>query len=628
MNSFDDQDDYPKGSSILLDDGEGSISMESSDRGVQYESSVSQSYLSPSQTSGRTGGGRGGGAFSGEYTRSTSYNSGSDGNSASYNDSFTYDDDTSLRSPRSASEMSSTFASFFNENEYILQARETLDFLRRPVSYFLFAAVHSTAVGSICRLAQTFSRVVTTKNLEGSQPPTVEAIASLCRAAPSGYPDVPGWLKEVRASLPAVLEQPAAWALRAYGIPILSELQQSSTAAVVSVSRQAADTLASWTASGPAIPVALFLPLFSLAAVQVARSVLAKQHHTEFLYGDEKADIDDDGVSARNLSVKASSQPLSVLESPIRPASERTVGSGMVDAIFPLVVSPVVPPVNMAAVSHPVAADSVSPSSPGQWSQLQFYLQQQGQQGTAAPSGEWGVEGQQGSASSKSHAQTPLTHRHATQVESGEIVAAVEPTASRPKFDSAVKPDSPPPRLPLDVPAGSRQPPIGESSRQDRALRGNVVAALIGSPSVTDVNVVLLAAARYGCSAVLLPAAVQVASGIAEVPPSLTLWYTNDVLHTCSEMREERGLGIIRVLSQSAHDGDVELIGYRHPMNAIYVFAPSADTTALTQAALASLRGLADAKVYVGVSSPDVPVNQCLFDRLRKEREEGGGAGA
>ncbi|CAJ1026962.1 hypothetical protein, conserved [Leishmania lindenbergi] len=305
-------------------------------------SSVSRTYASHSRTSGMH-------ARSEDYTGTASYYSnGAASNSFGYDDedyssgygSLTYGD-SALRSPQS--ELSSTFASLYYENEYVVKMRATLRFLRRPLYYFAFTTAGSGVVGSVCRLATTFAKRFVESGTSiadpslGACPGSAASCASSCSSLPSGYLSVPEWLRDVRASLPSVMEMSAAWLLRRYGIPVLSEVmqrqqQESATAAAAAatmatqVSTGVQEMWHSWQKTGPAIPVALFLPIFSAVVFKVAQHVRPNASNlTEMLR--PRQDAENVDVASAQVKTPSPAHPSLVLEASPIPATSSSAES-------------------------------------------------------------------------------------------------------------------------------------------------------------------------------------------------------------------------------------------------------------------------------------------------------------
>lgn len=659
MSSLNDGSGPPtsQNDSIPLEDEESSVSIYSDEEGegsyvpsdaasdvrqssLDY-SSVSRTYLSQTPS-------RGGPVASEDYTGTASYYSNGEGGGGS--NSYGYDDeyyeyssgydsmtygDTSLRSPHS--ELSSTFASFYYENEFVVQTRATLRFLRRPLYYLAFASAGSGALGSVCRLATTLVRRHTDGGGGGGvagqlSRGALSAVADGARRLPSGYPDMPAWLQEVRASLPAVMEVPAAWLLHRHQIPVLSEVVQAQQAASSAAAAAAAakagvsasagggvrEAWQSWQKTGPAIPVALFLPLFSLVAIKVAQHVRPNPHSlTELLRAQQEAE--DAEVASAYLSTTSPARQASVSASPIPaapsslattsarstvvdvPPTSRTTGSAAPQQ--PVVV----PPVNISGVTSPEARQPFVPAA----------------EGTTPPT--TGVSPDSAEATrtrSRSATQAPQTHRHIADEAGVDIDVDTGARVESPPYDAALaKAPSPPPQAPPSI-AGSAA--TTGSSAQARlgqgrgaTLRGDVVAAIAGAPDIREANVALVAASRYGCSAVLLPDSLAGAAGLLEPPPSLDVTYVPDVVTSAVTLADRRGLTLLGITAQQWDAEALPLDTFVHPMNAVYLFVSQEADDA---AAVAAVEEVVLRSVYVDTIRSELPANQVFYDRLLKEK--------
>ncbi|KAG5501812.1 hypothetical protein JKF63_04081 [Porcisia hertigi] len=634
-------------------------------------SSVSRTYLSQSRKSGMR-------ANSEDYTGTASYYS----NPGDASNSYTYDDDYSsgygsltygdsaLRSPQS--ELSSTFASLYYENPYVVNTRATLHFLRRPLYYLAFTTAGSSAVGSVFRLATTFAKrfVSTGTSIAdspiGAYPGSAARCAGSSPSLPSGYPNVPEWLRDVRASLPRVMEAPAAWMLHRYGIPVLSEVmqrqEQESAAATAAeaaaamaahVSSGTQEVLQAWQKTGPAIPVALFLPIFSVVVFKVAQHVRPNTSNiTEVLQTQQDAD----GVSMGSTYPSTASparRSLIMDASPIHARSSSpgsvSVPSETMDALTTsrgTVSSMMNQPNTAGAKSNsqaaalsvpPVKIDTainVSPAAPR--------VEASGTNGVSPSSPDDNPADLRGR--SRSVTQAPLTHRHVAdavaQRADGETdkvtdvnVANLSPLSPSPPppaegddhglagkshrqvSSAASQSVSPQPRMPQTRSAGSTASRL--VSVKEFALRGDVVAAVAGAADAQEANVAFVAAVRYGCSIVILPSSLRNVDGLLEAPPSLTVEFTDDVVATATILADRRSLTLVGVTAQQWDAQGKPLDTFAHPRNALYVFVAQESSS---PAAVADVAELVVHSVFVGTSRAEVPVNQVFYDRLLKEK--------
>ncbi|AYU79655.1 hypothetical protein, conserved [Leishmania donovani] len=635
-------------------------------------SSVSRTYVSHSRTSGMH-------VHSEDYTGTASYysNGGAASNSFSYDDedyssiygSLSYGD-SALRSPQS--ELSSTFASLYYENEYVVSMRSTLRFLRRPLYYFAFATAGSGAVGSICRLATTFAKRFVDSGASiadsslGAYPGSAASGAGACSSLPSGYLNVPEWLRDVRASLPSLMEVPAAWMLRRHGIPVLSEVMQrqereSAAAAAATMAEQmnsgVQEVWQSWQKTGPAIPVALFLPIFSIVVFKVAQHVRPNSANlTEILR--PRQDAEDVDAAPTHVKTPSPARPSLIMDaSPIQALSSSAGNLSAQSASMNMLPTSrgtasatmsrhsatgddsnaqpapfVVPPVNIATITSvsPVVprvgasdTDGVSPSSPGD------YLGDSHDR-------------------SRSTTQVPQTHRHIADAavpqdseEGGKVLdadvdvdvahsslvsvspsprpaegnhkpAGETPGTALPAASPSV---SPLPRMPQALPEVSRAGRL--VSVKDSPLRGEVVAAMAGVADVREANAAFIAAVRYGCSVVVLPSALRDVDGLLEAPPSLTVEFTDDVVASSTVLADRRGLTMVGVTAQQWDAQAEPLDTFAHPGNALYVFVAHESSS---PAVLARVETAVAHRVFVGTSWAAVPVNQVFYDRLLKEK--------
>lgn len=635
-------------------------------------SSVSRTYVSHSRTSGMH-------VQSEDFTGTASYysNGGAASNSFSYDDgdyssiygSMSYGDSV-LRSPQS--ELSSTFASLYYENEYVVSMRSTLRFLRRPLYYFAFTTAGSGAVGSICRLATTFAKRFVDSgagmadSCVGAYPGSAASGAGTCPSLPSGYLNVPEWLRDVRASLPSLLEVPAAWMLRRHGIPVLSEVmqkqeQESAVAAAAAMGEQVSsgvqEVWESWQKTGPAIPVALFLPIFSIVVFKVAQHVRPNSANlTEILR--PRQDVNDLDAASTYVKTPSPARPSLIMDASPIPALSSSAGNlsaqsasmnmlptsrGTASATMsrhsatgdgsnaqPAPFG--VPPVNIATITSvsPVVprmgasdTDGVSPSSPGDYPDDSHDR-------------------------SRSTTQVPQTHRHIADAavpqdneEDGKVLDAdadadvapsslvsVSPSPRPAEGDHKPASETPGTALPAASPSVSPLPrmpqALSEVSRagrlvsvKDSTLRGEVVAAVVGVVDVREANAAFIAAVRYGCSVVVLPSALRDVDGLLEAPPSLTVEFADDVVAASTVLADRRGLTMVGVTAQQWDAQAEPLDTFAHPGNALYVFVAHESSSL---AVLAHVETVVAHRVFVGTSWTAVPVNQVFYDRLLKEK--------
>lgn len=156
---------------------------------------------------------------------------------------------------------------------------------------------------------------------------------------------------------------------------------------------------------------------------------------------------------------------------------------------------------------------------------------------------------------------------------------------------------------------------------------GSVICALVGNPTVAEVNLVLVASATYGCSRTILP---QSAEGLEhlELPPSATVEYSPGVLDAVREVGNRRGMALVSVFARATSSAAVHLLDFEHPPTCIYVFSAAAGVRA------EDVEGATQATVYVFNSGPPdvIPINECFSRRssssIARETESGGSSRA
>lgn len=207
------------------------------------------------------------------YEYESGYNSGYLDGSLSY----TYSDTPRSRSP---SFMNSTFNSLYYDNPVMRFVRKFTSFYWRPLVFLGFSTVGSGAVAKVLQLMHALYRPL--------HEPLSRAGAG---AAVAFQHSAPKWLRELRASLPSVVEVPVTWWLHRRGIPIMSETQRkmeeaaaAAAAAQNTAARAGAQQLEEIVCSKPMLPVAVLLPIFTIITVRVAKNLISKQVHPETLY--------------------------------------------------------------------------------------------------------------------------------------------------------------------------------------------------------------------------------------------------------------------------------------------------------------------------------------------------------
>lgn len=149
------------------------------------------------------------------------------------------------------------------------------------------------------------------------------------------------------------------------------------------------------------------------------------------------------------------------------------------------------------------------------------------------------------------------------------------------------------------------------SSRQ--FSEGSVVVALAGSPTVAEVNRVLVASVRFGCAKILLPIEAKAMDHIA-VPPSAAVEYTSSVLDAVPEVANRRGMRVISVFARAVVDDAVNLVHFSHPAMCIYLFSSAQGLS------VEEVTQISDTCLYVYEQGPAdlIPINECFTHRTNE----------
>eukprot|EP00796_Vickermania_ingenoplastis_P009179 gene9179-6456_t len=414
---------------------------------------------------------------------------------------------TPLLSP---SDLSSSLSNLFYESPALLRLQRVARALERPLLFAVVTAAGSRFVQGLRRLCSTVSL---TRNAMGWGTPREGPGLEV----PDGYPLLPGWLHDLRAALPTFLvERPLAYCLRAHGVPVLSETMPGSTALTGSEDV--------WVSSGPMIPAAVFLPIFTLVLLQLARVVGRMR----------RADV---GIS---LTAADDGSVSEVADAPYRERSPPGLEDEMV-----------------------WGSDSPSPSA------------------SAQPQ----------SDADSGYVRTPK----------GRALSPMDLTS----------------RTDTKVPSALLTAPHAIH----RFASGTVISALIGSPTVAEVNTVLLASLRYGCFKTILPLSTKTLDHIA-LPPSAPVEYSISVLDAAVEVANRRGMSLVGVLPDMRVPGAVHLRTFQHPPLCIYIFV------AANCAEVEFLSRTAQSTVYVFEGEAQrslIPINECFSQRQGdREKEDGG----
>lgn len=152
--------------------------------------------------------------------------------------------------------------------------------------------------------------------------------------------------------------------------------------------------------------------------------------------------------------------------------------------------------------------------------------------------------------------------------------------------------------------------PIVSAPSSSRRFVGSVITALVGNPTVEEVNRVVVASATYGCAKILLPQSAQHLDHVA-LPPSVSAEYSSNVLDATLEVANRRGMQLISVFESQSVSGAVHLNDFHHPFNCLYVFSAAEGVDP------AELSARTDAAVFVfeNPSNSGIPINVCFSQR-------------
>ncbi|RNF00690.1 hypothetical protein TraAM80_07464 [Trypanosoma rangeli] len=489
-------------------------------------------------------------------------------------DSQTYNDSSFPQSPRS-DELSSTFASFYLESSAARKVRSVFSFLNRPLFFFSAVLTGSGGIGTMCRVVHAITVAATQRQVR-HKPSLLHDLHGL----PDGYPNVPEWMQQARLALPLVVEGLVKKALCACGVPALADLQKARWARALGSLESAKNEIISQTThviSGPMVPLVIFLPLLSFFAISVARCSVARRQarlaeEEEFppLSVDEAEKVSFLRSSEFPDVIVAEESSIFAEETLEHPVKVYTNGHAAEQAVPPAAVS--VRPFLKKDTSG-AQSPSEDPTSPN-----------------TVPT-------------SRDLSPIPLVDEDALKSMQG---FGVNGTRFSPPTE----------RLHLQ--------PFNVAPY---ALRGDIVAALMGTPTAREINVLLIAASRYNCRRVIVPAQVP-ASDLVSVPSSLSIERVDDVMQEVMSEEEPRGLTTVAVFLRPVTEDTVELSLFQHPSAAVYVFvaAHGVDEDVVSY--------LVDKRIYTAPSLDEpIPANACFYDRSVKERDgtidigSGGGGG-
>ncbi|RNF27278.1 uncharacterized protein Tco025E_00469 [Trypanosoma conorhini] len=505
-------------------------------------------------------------------------------------DSQTYDDSSFPQSPRS-DELSSTFASFYLEGNVARKVRSAFSFLHRPLIFCSVVFAGSGGIGAMCRVVHAITLAAAQRHVSYKSSPLHDL-----HGLPAGYPNVPEWMQRARLGLPLMVEGLVKKLLCACGVPALADLQKDRWAGALGSLESAKNEIISQTThviSGPMVPLVLFLPLLSFSAISVARGIVARRQARlgAAEVGEEEEEgfpplvLDGDERGGPFLRSSEISAVLAAEESNFAGAEEEEAET-------------LKHPVQFGANGH--AAEGAT-SLPAAVSVRPFLKKD--------------------TTGARSPSEDPTSPNTVPTSRDLSPVPLVDADALKATQGSGANGAGSPPSAQRLHP----QPP----NAAPYALRGDVVAALIGNPTAKEINVLLIAASRYNCRRVIVPVQVP-ASALVSVPPSLTIERAEDVMQEVMSVEEPRGLTTVAVFLRPVTEDTVELSLFRHPSAAVYVFvaAHGVEEDVVSH--------LVDQRIY-STSSLDepIPANACFYDRSVKERDgtievgsSGVGAGA
>ncbi|EAN86755.1 hypothetical protein C3747_4g732 [Trypanosoma cruzi] len=535
---------------------------------AEEQGSLLTSHRTMSETDLRTG------SFLDEEQTQYEYTTGYDSRTY-YSRTFetrTYDDSSFPQSPRS-DELSSTFASFYMESEAARKVKSTIFFLRRPLIFFFMTLSGSGGIGTMCRVVHAITVAATQRHARHITSPLNDL-----NSLPDGYPSVPEWMRQARLALPSIVEVLVKKLLRTCGVPALADLQKDRWAAALGSLESAREEIISQTThvvSGPMVPLVIFLPLFSFSVISIARRIVALRQVRQ---AEEEEEFQQMGIDeAEKVGIPHSAELSAIQEAE---ASNMSVDGAIVHTAKFYENREVTK--SAVVTTSEVAATHVSVET-----NVSSFIKR--------PTG----------LHSPSENQTS-PHTVPTSRDLSPVSVVTEDAMKTNQVFGANGPDSPLPqeRVPLQ---GLNVAPY--------ALKGDVVAALLGTPTVKEVNVLLIAASRYNCRRVIIPSRVA-ASSLVSVSPSLSIERTDDVLQHVMSVEEPRGLTTVAVFLRPVTDDAVELSAYKHPSAAVYVFLAASGVEEDVVA------HLVDQRIYSASSLDEpMPANACFYDRSVKERE-------
>nr|CCD15386.1 unnamed protein product [Trypanosoma congolense IL3000] len=472
-----------------------------------------------------------------------------------------YYEDLSSQSPNSE-ELSSTLMGYYIDNEVVQRVKSLFVFLRKPLVFFSLVLSEPSLVTSFGRVAHTV-RVATSRRVVESCSLNVENIYAL----PKGYYAMPECLQRARLGLPPFVESVIKSALQWSGIPCLADLQKKKWLDGANILRTVpSDGTAStcWGPLGPMLPLSFFLPLFSLAALTVARCVVSRSQASHAYEEDGGMDYGTVGSQSYRKEIVSDNFDSSNL-------------SGLNDMFTNSEIG-ITKDINNSRLETPRGA----PPAPG------------------SPSSRNVHDNKHEPSEGNTYPHTVPTSRDLS-LEGSATGDALKLTLSPSSDESG------------SVPLEAQHP--GPLYTRQHTPKGDVVLAMTGEPSVHEVNFLLIAAVKYGCRKVILPSVVP-ASLLSSSPVSLDVVRVDDVMEHIMSAEESQGLTTVGVFLYPVTDETVELRNFTHPESVVYLFM----SASLAEANV--LAHLVDRSIYYSSSLDEpFPVNACLYDRLTKGRD-------
>ncbi|ORC87636.1 uncharacterized protein TM35_000212420 [Trypanosoma theileri] len=508
-------------------------------------------------------------------------------------DSYTYEDSSVPQSPRS-DELSSTFASFYLESDTFRKIRSTISFLRKPLIFFSLAIPGTGGIGAICRVVHAVT-VGAVQRRSSMTPKTFHNPYEL----PDGYMRFPPWMQNFRLSLPPLVENIVKKMLNNAGVPALTDLQRERWAKAMEELRRAGGEVVSHTTqvtSGPMVPLVVFLPLFSFVVISVARHIVARRQ----ALAEDEEDEEENMLHMDDLDIFGSTEieGLPLLRSVDDSHSVIKNTTAALAAITAYEEGP--------NGNHNHLHDNLnSPSNNDDHHSSVSGLPPR--PATLAPS------------ESPTNPHTVPNSRDLSPVSSihEEISTFEDVPNGKGTATTTTKPATPGTGTSIETGVGIPVTPIQMVRTAPYALKGDVVAAVVGEPAAKEVNVLLVAAARYNCRRVVLPKSVP-SSLLVSVPPSLSVERVGDVMEYVMSVEEPRGLTTVGVFHRPVTDDTVDLSLFTHPSSAVYVFVPSGDVGEMV------VSHLVERCIYSSPSLDEpIPANACFYDRSVKERASG-----